>query len=170
MDLSDPHSNFRRSAGNTSEFPWRDGQRDKSSTVPAIPLQPQGQLPELEPLLPVEDEPDDEMLPELPDDGAEPDDPEEPDDPDEELPELLELDDEPDEAESEELGPDDEPEDELDEELLLELDEDELNELEELELEELLLEEDDELLLLDELDDSQHPSPSTSTSHLQLSA
>ena len=61
--------------------------------MPAIPLQPQGQLPELEPLLPEDDEPDDELLPELPDGGVEPDDPEGPDDPDEELPELLELED-----------------------------------------------------------------------------
>jgi hypothetical protein len=141
MDLSDPHSNFRRSARNTSEFPWREGQRDRSSTVPAIPLQPHGQLLEPEPLLPEDDDPDDELLPELPDGGAEPDDPEEPDDPDEDLPELLELDDEPDGAESEELGPDEEPEDELDEELLLELlelEDDELEELEEeLELDEL---------------------------------
>lgn len=167
MDLSEPHSNFKRSAGNTREFPWREGQRDKSSTVPAIPLHPQGQLPELESLLPEDDDPEDELLPELPDEGAEPD---EPEDPEEELPELLEL---------EELGPEEEPE-ELDELLLLlELD----NELDELELDELELEELepdepeklelDELLLEDEEllhDDSQHPSPSASTSHLQLSA
>jgi len=122
MVLSAPHSNTSRSAGNTSEFPCRVGQRESSSTVPPMPPQPHGQ-PELE------------LGPLLEDDEEEP---------------LLLL---------ESSDDDDNDEEEL-----------------ELELDELLLElleldeEDDDELELDELEVSQQPSPSASTSHLQLSA
>jgi hypothetical protein len=128
IDLSAPHSNSSRSAGNTIRSPSRVGQRDNNSTVPVMPPAPPGQ-PELELESPLEDEDDEELLL-----LGSPDD-------DELLLELLELDE--------------------DDELLEE--EDEL-ELDELLLEELLL-----LLLLDELE-LQQPSPSASTSHLQLSA
>lgn len=126
IDLSAPHSNSSRSAGNTIRSPSRVGQRDSSSTVPVMPPAPPGQ-PELELESPLEDDDDEELLLL----GS-------PDDDDEEL--LLEL---------------------------LELDEDDelLEEEDELELDELLLDE----LLLDELE-LQQPSPSASTSHLQLSA
>lgn len=129
IDLSAPHSNSSRSAGNTMRSPARLGQRDNNSIVPVRPPGPPGQ-PELELESPLLDDEDDEEL-------------------------LL-----------------DSPEELLDEELLLELlelDEDDelLDDDEELELDELLLEE----LLLDELElELQQPSPSASTSHLQLSA
>jgi hypothetical protein len=126
IDLSAPHSNSSRSAGNTIRSPSRVGQRDSSSTVPVMPPAPPGQ-PELELESPLEDDDDEELLL-----LGSPDD-------DELLLELLELDE--------------------DDELLEEEDE--------LELDELLLEE--LLLLLDELE-LQQPSPSASTSHLQLSA
>lgn len=126
IDLSAPHSNSSRSAGNTIRSPSRVGQRDSSSTVPVMPPAPPGQ-PELLLESPLDDEDDEELLLL----GS-------PDDDDELLLELLELDE--------------------DDELLEEEDE--------LELDELLLE---ELLLLDELE-LQQPSPSASTSHLQLSA
>ena len=126
IDLSAPHSNSSRSAGNTIRSPSRVGQRDNSSIVPVMPPGPPGQ-PELELESPLEDDDDEELLL-----LGSPDD-------DELLLELLELDEE----------------DEL------------LEEEDELELDELLLEE--LLLLLDELE-LQQPSPSASTSHLQLSA
>lgn len=79
-DLSAPHSNSSRNAGNTIRSPSRVGQRDNNSTVPVMPLRPPGQ-PELEPLL------EDEELGALEDDDEE--DEEDEDDDDEEL--LLEL-------------------------------------------------------------------------------
>lgn len=78
-----------------------------------------------------------------------------------------------------ELGPLLEDDDEDEGELLLESSDDEEDDEEELELDdELLLEllelleldEEDDELELEELELSQHPSPSASTSHLQLSA
>lgn len=115
IDLSAPHSNSNRNAGNTNWSPLRVGQRDKSSTVPVMPPGPPGQ-PELEPELPLEDDDDDELLL-----LGSPD-----EDEDELLLELLEL------EEDEELL-----DDELELDELLDDDDDEL------ELEELLLEDDE---------------------------
>lgn len=101
MVFSAPHSNISRSAGNTSEFPCRVGQRESNSTVPPMPPQPQGH-PELElgPLLDDEDEDEGELLLESSDDEEDNDD-EELELDDELLLELLELDEEDDELELE---------------------------------------------------------------------